>query len=405
MSDIIYYNITMTGKTYQEGVPASFVEERVQPLIQNPDDYYLSVVRFSIDGTWIPIFLCKTVYDPYNPQSPNTTPYIITITYGNYQFAIPLEFIPESDVPIPNPPVNINQQDLTSPYYFVYYYSTIVTMLNNAIYKAFHGFTNAIINPNPGHHVDGLYDKVPGLSTLPLPYFIYDSELEVFSLIVPYLDNPLAPGVKAYVTQFDSNNYPVVNVPNAIKIFMNTELSLLIDGFDFFAYDAYTVNLMIIRNFQNNYYNPPNLPIPNTPEWLASTQQYNTIGSLTSIQSIVFTTNTIPVQHEYIPTNAVVGSAGSQSGNISFRNTLTDFIPSVFERAGQPRSRYIYNPTAQFRLISLKSNQPLTKIDLHMWWSDQYNNLYPLYVSYNQSNSVKLMFIKKSLINYKYGNI
>jgi hypothetical protein len=422
----------MTGNRFQEKTIATFEEARTQALIQNPSDYYMSVVRFSLDAKWIPLFVCPVVVNPFNTNDVNTTPYNITLTYGNNEFEVPLIFTPENDEPIPPPPTNINLQNLQSSYYFMYSYNTFVTMINTAIYKLFHGYNDQFINPIAPYHVNGLFDVVPGLSGIPIPYFIYDPITTRFSYVVPNIDNPLVPGGNLYLTQYGLDNKPVLGA-QAIYLFLNEELNSLIDGLEYFSLNGFTEVLLVVKDYKNNYYYPPQYagdsapqqtlvnfststtvvtPPPNSetftytaaPVWFIFTQQYQTIELFNSIAEIVFLTSTLPIQPEYLPSSAVVGSNASQSGNIAFRPVLTDFVVPA-STAGDVRSRLIYNPQGPYRLIDMHSHIPLVKVDLKIYWSDQYNNLYPMYISYNQSDTIKLMFIKKSMANYNYRTI
>jgi hypothetical protein len=58
--DRIYYNVTLRNENpvgNDSPVPARFEEERVQPLLDNPSDYYLTISRFTVPGALIPIFV------------------------------------------------------------------------------------------------------------------------------------------------------------------------------------------------------------------------------------------------------------------------------------------------------------------------------------------------------------
>ncbi len=44
-------------------------------------------------------------------------------------------------------------------------------------------------------------------------------------------------------------------------------------------------------------------------------------------------------------------------------------------------------------------NTALIKIDLNLYWSDTFNNIYPIYISHGQQASVKIAFINKKLYN------
>ena len=52
--DNIYYNVTIK-KNDTNGGKAIFSENRVEPIVDNPSDYELAVVRFSVPAVNIPI--------------------------------------------------------------------------------------------------------------------------------------------------------------------------------------------------------------------------------------------------------------------------------------------------------------------------------------------------------------
>lgn len=53
--DHIYYNIALTNNT-DVAIPAKFQQSRTDTIVQNPNEYYLSVVRFLLPTSSIPIF-------------------------------------------------------------------------------------------------------------------------------------------------------------------------------------------------------------------------------------------------------------------------------------------------------------------------------------------------------------
>jgi len=207
-------------------------------------------------------------------------------------------------------------------------------------------------------------------------------------------------------------------------MYLNNKLFTFFDGMESFAYNNATnpTQLLVFRDLKNNYYYPPQyqLAAPSTappqvpisftdlggvtytarPEWFIFTQQYDIIEAWNALSSVVFFTSHLPVQVEYIPSSSIITPQGVS--NAAFKPILTDFVP-LLEKTGSTRSRFVYYPSGQFRLVDLRSQIPLRKIDLQIFWQDQYQNLYPMYISFNESNTVKLMFIRKSLINHNYG--
>ncbi len=114
---------------------------------------------------------------------------------------------------------------------------------------------------------------------------------------------------------------------------------------------------------------------------------------------MVFLTSTLPIQNEYIPATAI--NTSSNSGFAAYRPIITDFVPDL-NLAGDTRTRFNYFPQGPYRLITLKSNEPLRRIDLQVFWQDQYQNLYPLSIACNESDTIKIMFIRKSLVKYNH---
>lgn len=402
-SDIIYYNITMTCQVAQSRTLASFEEMRTIPILECPSDYYLSIVRFSIDGSSIPILVMPVIPNPGNPLDVNFTPFNVTLQYAGVNYTTQLIFVPEVFATAPQPPTTISQ-DLSSNYYYVYSYQTLINMVNTALQTSF----NALAVANPG--------LTPNVQA---PYVIFDRDAGKFGIVVQNVDNPLIPGTNVYLNQFNVSGIPLVGasqVAGTINIFMNSRLYSYFDSIDSFKYttDVVLSDLIIIRDIKNNYYYPPQnapnvaasqVPISFTtatvtyttgPLFFLVKQQYDQIGHWNSLSGIVFLTSSLPVQYEFLPASAI---QTTNSASSSFRPILTDFVPNL-QKIGDARSRLIYYPSGPYRLIDLCSNDPLRRIDLQVFWADQFQNLYPIYVSCNQSDTIKLMFIKKSLANY-----
>ena len=73
---------------------------------------------------------------------------------------------------------------------------------------------------------------------------------------------------------------------------------------------------------------------------------------------------------------------------------LTDFEPIVAEPS---RETIQFFPQGPLRFYDLRSEYPLTDIDLSIKWVDKRDNTYPLYLSSGDSFTVKLLFRLKSL--------
>lgn len=399
--DIFYYDIIMPGLGVEFSSRAVYQDNRAQALIDSPEDYYMSVIRFSIDGSVIPLFVCPIILNQIGIPNPNLTPFVVYFIFNGVTYQKNVIYIPEENGPAP--PFTIPQNTINNFYYYVYYYSSFLNMVNITIAEVFALLTAA--NPS-------LINVAP-------PYYSYDRTTQLISLIVP---NVIVGGINIFLTQFNVDGTPNVTTNTNVSFFLNAQLYAFFDGIEAFnIIDKSNPDFLIVfRDTKNNYFYPPinkpNVPITNQtllnisapdivtpsyndvytaqPAWFIFTQQYHVVSSWNSLSSIVFLTRSIPVQKEYIPSfainNALVTVASSS------RSVLTDFVPDL-TLAGQQRERFVYTANI-YRLIELNSNIPLYQIDLEMFWTDRLQNLYPIYINYTQVNSVKLMFIKKSIV-------
>jgi len=99
--------------------------------------------------------------------------------------------------------------------------------------------------------------------------------------------------------------------------------------------------------------------------------------------------NNLPILSEVVPSTNNTGVSAALP-------VITDFVPQL-SMAGDTRSIAIYNPTAQYRLVDLSGQSPLSNIDIKIQWQDVLGNLYPILVSSGQQISLKIGFFKKSL--------
>jgi hypothetical protein len=425
-SDLIYYNIVISGTETDGSTLAQFSETRVQPILGKASDYYMAISRFSIDATEIPLFVCPVIPNPNNPNDINYTPYQLKFNYFDgttlYTTTENVEYFPSYTFNIrPLPPTPISQ-DLSNEYYYIYEYTTFLRMINNAITAA---FNDMVIN-------------VPGLSTAKIPYFQYEPNLNLISFVIPNIPNPIVPSVNLYQTAYQTlggKQYtPAEGInplsQNKLYLYLNSSLYQFFNGIETFgsnlfgysAADISAFNLMLVNDNKNNYYYPPQ-NATNTvnnqtetsfsgtdglgnlasytaqPQWFINTQQFNALSIWSSLSSIVLATSQIPVQFEYLPyssNSSLIG--GSAVGSQNFRPILTDFVPDLTQ-ATQSRTQFTYyaNP---YRLIELTSQEPLRKLDIQLFWEDKNQNLYPLKITYNSSDNIKIVFIKKELAKY-----
>lgn len=348
-TDNIYVNINFNHRE-EDGSTLSAAEYKVTktiPILDKCDDYFCSVVRFDISLTNVPLYIF-----PVKPNSglTNESPMIIGIRVGGVNYSFNLIYVPENNYR------QVNQNDprrqIIDKYYFVYNYQNMIESLNIALAKAY---------------------VASGLSLLgnEYPYFFLDYASKLISLVVDSRD-------------FAPTQTPTVPNPiPAATIYVNESLQHFISGFAYkYIGDVngreYELNLVSFGSF-NNFL---------TSNQKKFNQEYVTLFNWSALKKIVMTTNSIPIVSEYTPTNS--------SGISSSLPILTDFTPEL-EFPGQSRSIAYYTPSAQYRLVNLKSSGSLYTIDVKIYWQDIFGNLYPLTISVFEQASIKIGFFKKSL--------
>lgn len=355
VGDNIYVNVSITAAL--NGVlslytPAEYLVTKTIPILEKCDDYYCSVIRFAIPLTSVPLFIM-----PIKPAQldPNLTPFIIGISTGGADFPQPVIFTPQTNSPVPLPPI---PTQVNSPYYYVYEYQLFITMINAALAAAF------------------LASGLGGNN----PYFYLNPATEELSLVVD-------------IATFAPTANP--GVPNPIPtatIFMNADLQTYLIAFQVISVATLGSFSPIGKDFIFNLirFGIDNTIPPFTPGATQKqfTQEFPVLQLWSSLRKILVTTNSIPIINEYAPTN--------NAGVSALTPILTDFVPFL-DFAGQDRTTAFYNPTSQYRLVDLKSSERLNTIDIKIYWQDTNQNVHPIFVNKYQQISLKLGFFKKSL--------
>lgn len=361
-NDRIYYNIEVTnplinppGFSVVNGINATFTENRVQPIVDNPSDYYLTIARFELSGSAIPILIFP-IQTGLSQTDPNLSPLSVTLTYLGVDYQAFVEYVPQSPtVPVPLPPSQNNGLQVTNTtYYYIFNYQYFLDLVNTAFQSAFTALNIAHAGVVPS-----------------APYFLYDPVTELVRLIVPnqyintvqiWINNPLY----TYFFGLPTLNFVLNNLLN-------------LNGKD---------QQVIVKNYTDNCFTQCGTGatgfVQMSEEWV-SLQYWN------SFKNIVFVSPSIGVVNEYIPTSPNANTGGT----ISFLPILTDFQP-ILNNPGDSRSQISFFPQGPYRLINLTSSTPLVHVDLTAYWQDINDNLHPIILLPNTFMSVKFLFIKKS---------
>lgn len=363
-----YYNVTINNlNSNGNSIFASFSENRVQDILPEPsNNFYLTVVRFSIPGSEIPIFIMPV---QLGQPDVNLTPFSVTLSYLGNDFRVYLSYVTH-DITAPIPAQPLISQDISSGYYYVYTYQDMLNYVNTALASAFNSLKSAFPTAPPTE----------------APYFIYNPDTELISL----------------VTQFS------YSLPNSISIYTNLSLLTYFDALRVDFYGPNSINgkdsRFIIEFTHNNSYAKPGGIIPSppaNPDYLIFTQEFLALGKWNSMKSIVFLTGTLPINYESVPQSPLLSSTNISLGANNFRPILTDFEPYLDQIAGSTRSIFQFYVQGPYRLIDLTSSTTIRQFDVQVFWQDHFGQLYPVYISYGQVVTIKFLFIrKKTLTGY-----
>jgi hypothetical protein len=122
-------------------------------------------------------------------------------------------------------------------------------------------------------------------------------------------------------------------------------------------------------------------------------QEISTIDAWCPISSIVFTSNQLPI----IPSQfSSVNTTGNLVNSATIGNRFALVITDLMTNQQGYRPNIIYNPTAEYRRISLTGNMGIRNIDINVFWRTKTGNLLPFRLPSGGSATLKLLFEKKN---------
>jgi len=376
LADITYFNLTLTGiddgnageifkiQGNQYPIPAYLLTNQNQVILENPDEWYCSIVRFSVPCLNVPViqFLVQTPVLDINKGI-----YSFTLKWKNFVSAQTfVQFEPEVFPPaVSTPPVGTLKQTFTD-YYFLYDYTHLIGMLNKTLISA----TTSL-------------NAVSGQSFNP-PFLHYDSQTSLISL---YADQ----------TQYDGT------LVDPVYVWFNFAMANFLQAIPYHTYDYGQIQGL---DNQIQIYSGQGLNVKTIGAitYDVVSQQYLSLAYMSFLKSVIIATDmNIISEAGYI--NEITSIQ-----NTSYTNILTDFLPDLsVPQAGVSNSIFVYNAPSLYRLFQFKQKQPLQSLSIRVFFTDSLDNVYPLYIDKGQTVNLKFMFIKKHLIENKnlltYNNI
>jgi len=349
----IYYDLQVKNlkNTVNESTQLAFTDARNSTILKKASDYEISVIRFQTDTTLLPVFI-PTI--EIGQSDPNLTIYTITLQSGSNIVQQPVVWTPEFlDAPVPAAPSVLpfqSQQENTN-YYLSLNYQHFISLINVA-------FATAMTT----------LKALDGSITADAPFLGWAQD----KLIAEMRADPV----------FDYES-------GSISIFMNRGLWALFTSLDA-RRQAITTSFGRIYKIaitSNNGFNDI------SSGKIVLKQNYSTISNWSPVSSIVFTSSTLPIYPANVspPSVSLEGREYPVSNTGDFLNILTDI--SANEQSYKPN--ILYNPTAEYRFISLYSSGEITNVEIVVFWKSTSGNYYPLLVPSGGSASCKVLFRKK----------
>lgn len=375
--DKIYFDINICNVLSQTSQPPilTFKEQRQNAFVNNSGDYYFSIIRFQVDTNTLPLFVPEIVP---NQSNINLTVYSITLSYLGNDYQVPITWSPQNAFArVPSAPSQTfnKLQDNSTGYYFCFNY-TYVMQLIQAAFDTAHA---ALVAANPA------------VIASHAPVIIWNT------------DNNCA-GVYAESAFYD--NYPVGLVPNPITIYFNSPLANLLASFIGINYGTQGVTNgknfgLAVGNFNGaqTIYLPTSAPPAS--QYVATTvfQEYSTVASWTPISSIVFTSATLPIVPNQLSAPLIFAEGGivyaNDGNNANFAQIISDFVADN----GVYKPSLLYTPT-QLRLIDLFGNQPISQIDISVFWKSKLGEFFPMQLNSGGACSIKILFTRKGSISH-----
>ena len=360
-----YYDLIQTNLENSEtdAPHCQFNERRNQEFLKNPEDYKFSITRFMIDTPSLPLFrpIIRYLEPTDSLISPDITVYSITLKLNtaddssSSQQYVYWETQDETKTAPSAPYYNSNGlQDNTTGYYNCQSYSWFLPLINVA-------FENAASALGLTSAPTLLFDSASNLFVLSAPASFYDSASDKYYEI--YMN-------KALYQLFSS--LPSVIVSHSSEYGLNH------------------------KNSTNNFkgYSKTSITTDNTTETdsLMVYGEYSTLYLWNCVTSIVFTTSNLPIvaANTANPVLTREGEAIAFNNQPNTRRIVTDLV------AGDSYKPYlIYNPSAQYRYVSLTQGSPLRDIDIQVYFLDRKGQLNEFKLSSGSTATIKILFEKK----------
>lgn len=357
----IYYNATFTNNSALP-IAASIIDTRSDPIIQTPEDFEMSIIRFDVSALTVPITVAAVV-DPgnLNPAAPGTlaTPNLFaTLSFSGVDYTSNVQITPSSSF-------------ATVPLGSIFNFQKLLDDINAAYAASY--------------------------ALIPMP--------PMGSFAPQFIWNPVTSLIELYVSAdyIYASPAPPIGTPT-IQIWASFGLWEFLTGFNNFqnGIDRVDRKDVEIEVRQTTALIQPAVGLrTGIPYSLLSQttiykvqQEAQQDQNWNDARSLLITTSMIPIRPEYVPTNF---TTNNNSVSTATQRILSDFLIPADENVLQSRNVFQYLPTAEYRMVDLYGRTPFSTIDLQMLWTTYEGDTFPLMLDPGSSLSVKILFRRKGI--------
>jgi len=323
-----------------------YTENLIDAVLENANNYKMFIVRFDYDnGMLLPIWSPEIVDNQSNVNL-CTESITLSVVHDSVTYTQTTNMIyePETTAILFS---NAGLFNDSQNYYYVYTYSHVVYLFNQMLQNCFNSLQQQIGDTFT--------------FTASCPFISYDPNSSLFSL---YFDDSI--GAEQFNVKFDANLYQM-----------------------FYSFYFRNNNELVIND--NNGLN--NITI-GSKSWIKITQDFISTSTWSPIQSIVFTTDRMPIISEQ-NTQPLTFSDNNLNQDTTmyqkYKKIITDIALAV-DKSSDYRGLIPYAPNFP-RYINFDSSEPLKVIDIGLFWKDKNSgNLIPARIPNGGNVSLKLCF-------------
>lgn len=361
--DFVYFDVNVAAQTQTTGQPPpfSYSEVRASPFLQGPAcDYKMSIIRFSCESN-APVFL-PTIQA--NQPAADLTTYSISMIHNGTRHTEFMTWLPEV-TNIPKPPAPSSLPNGAALYSSGYYdCSTYAWLMFNLNLTA-----------------KNCMSKLGG-DVAETPLFTWDSDRSCMDV---YFTGKWNVDWKEPTPESPSN----VTTPE-YQLFFNVPLLQLFNTLPH-QFLGYNTQFGVTPEF--NYYIPcEDRTINQVNGRFKITQEVSTTTLLSPFTALVFTSNSLPIVSTQVSAPQVYSNGKLLSAD-SGQDT-SNIISDIKTDDGVYSPSVLYEPSSQYRFVSLLGNQPLYRIDIQVYLRLRTGDLTPLRLNNGCNLTAKLLFQK-----------